>query len=269
MQSVTIPRYTHFPPQTNLTEIVDKTEIQEEGIVDFFNPPNEEDEDISDANPVSGTTVNGSKGNNVQSSYVPPEANTPAPVSRKVSPTATRVQGPQTPATDQTRVRTPGSSRRKAAEQAMDRLHNEIMPDVMLWQKEKNRKRIPEEPEDGEKKRKAEKRKNEEKENLVEGVQKKPRKDAEAARDGADTSSKITLLVTGASQDFLNANVMKVKPSMIWLTIEIDSLWNENRYRGRILYSPCGTPYPKNGEVSMRFASCTNRCLVRVGGRLP
>src|SRR5271169_6809257 len=43
VQSVTIPRYTHFPPQTNLTEIVDKTEIQEEGIQDFFTTREDDD----------------------------------------------------------------------------------------------------------------------------------------------------------------------------------------------------------------------------------
>ena len=213
VQSVTIPRYTHFPPQTNLTEIVDKTEIQEEGIVDFFNPREDEDDDMPDAYPVSGTTALGSKGNNVQSSYVPAEVKTPAPASRKVSPKVNRVQAPQTPATDETKVRTPGSSRRKAAENATIKLRDEVMPDLMLWQKEKHRKRIPEEPEDGEKKRKAEKRKSEEKENFVEGVQKKPKKDTEVGNHGVDTATKITLLITGASQDFVNANVIKVRPA--------------------------------------------------------
>src|SRR6202035_3321409 len=75
VQSVTIPRYTHFPPQTNLTEIVDKTEIQEEGIVDFFNPREDEEEDLTELKPAAVTKV--------QSSYVATEANkTPAPSSK-------------------------------------------------------------------------------------------------------------------------------------------------------------------------------------------
>src|SRR5579862_6666095 len=45
VQSVTVPRYTHFPPVTNLTEIVDKTEIQDEGIVDFYMSREDEEDD--------------------------------------------------------------------------------------------------------------------------------------------------------------------------------------------------------------------------------
>ena len=93
----------------------------------------------------------------------------------------------------------------------MTKLHNEIMPDVLLWQKEKNRKRFPEETtqnEELERRKKIEKRKVEEKENLVEGVAtKKARKDVESKQL---IENKITLLVTGASEDFINAATIKV-----------------------------------------------------------
>jgi len=188
VQSVTIPRYTHFPPQTNLTEIVDKTEIQDEGIADFFNPKEEEEEE----NTISRSITNGA---NVQSSYVAPtEKKTPAPTN--VS------KGSETPASETLRGATPGSTKRKAAENAMNKLHNEIMPDVMAWQKEKNRKRIPEEPQNTERPDKKRKTESEEKEN-IETVTKKPRKDV-------DVESRITLLVTGAPDDLTSPSSIKV-----------------------------------------------------------
>jgi len=208
VQSVTIPRYTHFPPQTNLTQIVDKTEIQEEGIIDFFTARDDEDEEMLDANLVSGTTANGT---NVQSSYVVPttEKNT-YPPGTVVKGSAPKGSGPpETPVTESLRSGTPGSSKRKAAENAMNKLHNEIMPDVMAWQKEKNRKRIPEEPPNAEKvdrKRKVEKTESEEKEN-IESVTKKSRKDVDA---GVENANKIILLITGASEDFPSPSAIKV-----------------------------------------------------------
>jgi len=167
---------------------------------------------MMDANLISGTTANEPRGANVQSSYV--EKKTPAPTApRKVS--GTKGSGPETPVTESVpeslRTATPGSNKRKAAENAMNKLHNEIMPDVMAWQKEKNRKRIPEEPQTAEeldKKRKMEKRKSEEKEN-IETTAKKPRKDADTVVENA---SKITLLITGAPDDLTSANAIKVYP---------------------------------------------------------
>jgi hypothetical protein len=197
VQSVTIPRYTHFPPQTNLTEIIDKTEIQEEGIQDFFTArEDDDDEEMTEIKPAAVAKV--------QSSYVTSEANkTPAPPSKKSPPL-------DTPGTESMRG-TPGSSKRKAAENAMTKLHNEIMPDVLLWEKEKNRKRFPEQParnEEVEKKKKAEKRKVEEKENLVHEVAtKKAKKDVESKQV---IENKVTLLVTGASEDFMNVTSVKV-----------------------------------------------------------
>ena len=50
-----ISRYTHFPPQTNLTEIIDKTEIQEEGIQDFFAIREDDDEEMTEIKPTAVT----------------------------------------------------------------------------------------------------------------------------------------------------------------------------------------------------------------------
>lgn len=209
VQSVSIPRYTHFPPQTNLTEIVDKTEIQEEGILDFFQLREDEEEEMLDVNPVAANET--SKSQNVQSSYVPGEKSTPAPATkgaRKVG------REPQTPALHEPSVRTPGSTgRRKAAENAANKLHDVVMPDLMLWNKEKHRKRLVEVPSPAEEeRRKTEKRKSEEKENHTEGPQKKTRKEKVVGegKDATEQSNKITLLITGAHQDFINATSIKV-----------------------------------------------------------
>ena len=213
LQPVTIPRYTYFPPQTNLAEIVDKTQIQEEGIVDFFLPREEDDEDVTDANLNAGTSVPG----DVQSSYVHTDNKTPAP------PNAIRSdskQDPKAPTPQAASIPTPGSTKRKAAENAMTKLHNEIMPDVLLWQKEKNRKRIPTDSplysEDIEMKKKAEKRKIEEKENLVEGVAKK-QKTVESNKDDADMTGKIMLLVSGSTEDFAAGHGLKVLSIKLFL----------------------------------------------------
>jgi len=213
VQPVTIPRYTHFPPQTNLTEIIDKTQIQEEGILDFFNPQEDEDDEVISGNPDASTTT---KSQDVQSSYIQAEKKTPAPASHKVFHSDPKSRGPETPAQQTTPTQTPSSSRRKAAENAMTKLHNEIMPDVLLWQKEKNRKRIPEESPIYSKeheKRKAEKRKIEEKENFVDGVVKKSKKDIESGKEVFETSSKIVLLVTGSVEDFASGTGLKVPSS--------------------------------------------------------
>ena len=201
VQSVTIPRYTHFPPQSNLTEIVDKTEIQDEGIQDFYAPKEDDDEEMTEMKPTK-----------VQSSYVQTESNkTPAPSSKKSpfeAPDVEPMRG------------TPGSSRRKAAENAMTKLHNEVMPDVLLWQKEKNRKRFPKEIVQSEEveKKKAEKRKVEEKENMDDGAQTKKAKKYVESKPLIE--NKITLLVTGASEDFMNATLIKVPLSLSNLTSE-------------------------------------------------
>jgi hypothetical protein len=186
---------------------VDKTGIQEEGIVDFFNPP-EEDEEMPDAG-VHNNIADG-KPQDVQSSYIRSESKTPAP-KRKVS-----AGNPHTPAMDEMRSAPPSSGKRKAAENAMEKLHNEVMPDLMQWEKEKNRKRFPADnpppADDGEKRRKTDKRKSEEKENILEGVQKKVKKtpSSETVTHISDTGSKITLLVTGADPSFLDGSVVKV-----------------------------------------------------------
>src|SRR5437763_16305903 len=188
VQSVSIPRYTHFPPQTNLTEIVDKTEIQEEGILDFFQPREEEEEEMADIHPVAANGV--SKSQSVQSSYVPGEKSTPAP-SVKDAPKVGRE--PKTPAVHEPSQRTPGSTgRSKAAENARIKLHDVVMPDLMLWNKEKHRKRLVEVPSPaGEERQKAEKRKSDEKENHAEGPQKKIKKEKDVgqSKDGTEQSS--------------------------------------------------------------------------------
>jgi hypothetical protein len=47
-QSLTNPRYTHFPPRTHLGEVVGQTQIDRHMIESIFFPPNDDDEDDDD-----------------------------------------------------------------------------------------------------------------------------------------------------------------------------------------------------------------------------
>jgi hypothetical protein len=150
----------------------------------------------------------------------------------------------------------------------MEKLHNEVMPDLMAWQKEKNRKRFPmdnpSQTTEGEKRRKIEKRKSEEKENM-EIIPKKSKKEVESVKDTVETGSKITLLVTGAQASFLEGGVVKVLFSLIPLMVETSSIGDQSYYRSWILYSPRRTKYPSNGEIHVCVSICTNRRLPRLG----
>jgi len=177
-------------------------------------PRDEEDDDILVAEAINCAP----KPIDVQSSYAQAvdAKKTPAPPPSvpNISPSsglARELARLQTPGQEMMSSGTPGSAKRKAAENAMTKLHNEVMPDVLLWEKEKNRKTFPSDvvalaaAEDAEKKKKSEKRKIEEKEN-IEGVPKKVKKEGEH-KPVAD--NKVTLLITGASDEF-NANCLKV-----------------------------------------------------------
>jgi len=175
-------------------------------------PRDEEDDDVLVAEAINCAA----KPKDVQSSYAHAidSKRTPAPSVRNVSPSsglARELARLQTPGQEMMSSGTPGSAKRKAAENAMTKLHNEVMPDVLLWEKEKNRKTFPSDvvaltaAGDAEKKKKSEKRKIEEKEN-IEALPKKVKKEGEH-KPVAD--NKVTLLITGAS-DELNANCLKV-----------------------------------------------------------
>ena len=178
-------------------------------------PRDEEDDDIL----VAEATDDAPKPKDVQSSYAQaadPKKTPAPPLSvRKVSPSSglpRELARLQTPGhtVEMMSSGTPGSAKRRAAENAMTKLHNEVMPDVLLWEKEKNRKRFPSDvalaaAEDEEKKQKPEKRKVEEKEN-IEGVAKKVKRDGDHK---PVAESKVTLLITGASDEF-NASYLKV-----------------------------------------------------------
>jgi hypothetical protein len=108
VQSLTNPRYTHFPPCTNLMEVVGQTPIDPKAMEQFY---------LEDEPPQ-------------------PAAIAPKRMAAVRTPTATRVARRDTsdppPST--------ASSGRKAKQQAVDRLHDHIMPDVALYEQEKKRK---------------------------------------------------------------------------------------------------------------------------------
>jgi len=122
VQAITDPRYSHFPRRTNLTEVVGKTPIDQETVRKFW------DEDLNAPGDLPtgpgnmstlGTVTNGVSKSNLTS--------TPAPSKRR------RIEMDDSPAP-------PPSTGRRAKELATARLHDEIMPDIALYQKEMKRR---------------------------------------------------------------------------------------------------------------------------------
>lgn len=129
VMTISDPKYTHFPRRTNLTEVVGQTRVDLATIVQFYEEEEEvEVEEEGDTSPstavISSTAV-----------HSPPATaivqRTPAPTKkRKVRPDQDQNEEPPAP----------HSTGRKAKERATARLHNTVMPDLVLYQKELKRK---------------------------------------------------------------------------------------------------------------------------------
>ncbi|KAL7274802.1 regulator of Ty1 Transposition [Rhizina undulata] len=131
VQSLTNPRYTHFPTRTNLMEIVGQTAIDPKTLEKFYSTP-----DAGDY---------GSNGL-VSSSAMQPSTSRESPLPRGKATKQSR-QSLSTPKLSRRNTGemselsfSTSSSGRKAKEQAAMRLHDQIMPDVMLYEKEQKRK---------------------------------------------------------------------------------------------------------------------------------
>lgn len=116
IMSITDPKYTHFPRRTNLMEVVGQTRIDTDTIEQFYN--------LEDASPEKPRRANGSAG---RTATMQTGSNTPTPAKRRH--TTYEEDSPAPPSTG-----------RKAKERATARLHDTIMPDVALYQKEMKRK---------------------------------------------------------------------------------------------------------------------------------
>lgn len=144
LQSITTPRYIYFSPQTNLMEMVGNTPIDMDTIKFFYqkncdstsvkkSPLKEsnlldysanlsDNDKISQDSPSISLNMNSASRDfaslhiNNDSRLLTPERN--SPVKENLS----------------------SLHRRKAAVMALEKLHNEVMPDVLLYQKECKRK---------------------------------------------------------------------------------------------------------------------------------
>lgn len=150
VQSLTNPKYSLFPPRTNLMEVVGQTSIDPNAL------------ELSHGGDVTsrGTGPSGEFVGFAPTMQCTVSANgeatsSPAILANEQSPTPRAKAGKLGPKQSYTNVATPSrwnravlsetplstsSSGRKAKEQAAARLHDSIMPDVMKYQKEQKRK---------------------------------------------------------------------------------------------------------------------------------
>jgi len=126
VQSVTNPRYTHFPARTNLMEVVGQTPMDVKALEQFY----KRDDDLMSMDEGSGSAANGRRPKST------PRVKAVKHSSRNSTSTPSRwsndeLSGPSPSLS---------GSGRKAKEQAVARLHNQIMPDVMQYEREQKRK---------------------------------------------------------------------------------------------------------------------------------
>ncbi|KAI5800123.1 BRCT domain-containing protein [Geopyxis carbonaria] len=130
VQSLTNPRYTHFPRRTNLMEIVGQTQIDRKSLEQFYTSDDDPME-VDDLEPSNTNAVEVDGGvRNVTPSRIRDKTTSSGSLSILRRQNQISNDHPEPPA----------SSGRKAKEQAVARLHDEIMPDVNLYQKEQKRK---------------------------------------------------------------------------------------------------------------------------------
>ena len=153
MQSLTNPRYTHFPPRTNLGEVVGQTKIDRDAVERVFFPIEDEAADEESDAPEAPTPTVALKGQ-------VPESSVPT-ASKEAPPAATNRNGdtPQPPKekrrhSEGANLKTPAPPRftsegqngetpsttgsRKARDAAAQKLQN-MAPDIALYEKERKR----------------------------------------------------------------------------------------------------------------------------------
>ena len=151
MLSVSAPRYTHFPPRTNLGEVVGQTRIDRGNLERNFFPEDVEmsgieDQDVSEVvekvepGPASSLNRSPSKANGTADAKEPKNNSDSTYEARK------KADGvrPHTPATSRflgigkENITPSTNSSRKSKDAAAARLH-EMTPDIALYEKEKKR----------------------------------------------------------------------------------------------------------------------------------
>lgn len=163
VQALTNPRYTHFPPRTNLSEVVGQTPIDRPALERVFFPrtgkkqPNGPAEEEELPVPIRKADANITKNRVSNSSAVQPPSsgNEALPINRRKhsdAPTPKAKGGEQHRSSDGIPVKTPArlagegkenetpstTGSRGAKDRAVAKLHN-LAPDIALYEKEKKR----------------------------------------------------------------------------------------------------------------------------------
>lgn len=145
IQPISNLKYTTFPKRTNLMEVVGQTRVDLPVMQELYWEDMTEDVDMTDAPDTSRTT-------NVTTDTVGPSSGAPEPTSSmsEVTPrpektkTKTKAKALHETPSRIARLSSPvsvmSSGSRRAKDNANIKLHNEIMPDVMNYEKEKKRK---------------------------------------------------------------------------------------------------------------------------------
>ncbi|KAG0135348.1 BRCT domain-containing protein [Tuber indicum] len=128
IQSVTNPRYTHFPARTNLMEVVGQTPMDVKALEQFYM---NDDDDLMSVDEGSGPAANGKR-----------PKSTPRVKAINKRTSLNNTSTPSRWSNDELSGPSPSisGSGRKAKEQAAARLHDQIMPDLMQYEKEQKRK---------------------------------------------------------------------------------------------------------------------------------
>lgn len=133
VQSLTNPKYSLFPPRTNLMEVVGQTSIDPNALELSHGDAGEV---MSDFARIGPTTISPPTRLAMEQSPIPrsgKSASKQSSINAATPSRWSRVVLSETPLST-------SSSGRKAKEQAVARLHDSVMPDVMKYQKERKRK---------------------------------------------------------------------------------------------------------------------------------
>jgi len=123
VMTISDPKYTHFPRRTNLMEVVGQTRVDHAAIAQFY------EEEEGEESP--STAVVSSIAAQSPNSAMAIGKRTPAP-SKKRKTRPDQDQSELSPA--------PPNTGRKAKERATARLHDTVIPDLVLYQRELKRK---------------------------------------------------------------------------------------------------------------------------------
>lgn len=142
VQSMTNQKYTHFPTRTNLMEVVGQTPIDVKTLEQFY-------EDGGDQLSIDGSSQTGANGSGLvmltdggSVAYQSRSHSSPTPLRKMNKRSATTASTPSRLGQDELSGPSPSisGSGRRAKEQAVARLHEQVMPDVMKYQREQKRK---------------------------------------------------------------------------------------------------------------------------------